>query len=58
MKLTPPQNLMLNAIRAAGAQGLIVNKSDQPAIRVGNALARMRLVNRERVEAGWLYTNR
>lgn len=58
MKLTPPQNRMLNAIRAAGSQGLIVNKSDQPAIRVGNKLAQIRLVNRERIEAGWLYTNR
>lgn len=58
MKLTPPQNRMLNAVQAAGSQGLIVDKSNQPAMKVGNMLARMGLVVRERIETGWRFINR
>lgn len=57
MRLTPQQDRMLNAIRDAGSQGLIIDKSDQPAIRVGNALTRMGLIHRERVDTGWRYIN-
>lgn len=58
MKLTPAQNKMLNEVRASGSQGLFVDGSNGHATRVGNALLRLRLVTRIKVEGGWRYINR